>query len=115
MTLGANIKDKFGQTLGKPITQKFTTGDVSPDIWVPSDLNIFPADVEMLHATSLQLNISTVNLPDSRYKAAYKVVQPEDLVYIDSSYPRGDGNVYFPRRVLGKNSLLKDARINRLI
>ncbi|MBE9015587.1 Ig-like domain-containing protein [Chroococcidiopsidales cyanobacterium LEGE 13417] len=90
VTLGADLKDKFGQTLGKSITQKFTTSDVSPDIWVPSDLNIFP------DGKNLQLNISTVNLPESRYKAAYKVVQPEDLVYIDSAYPIGDGNDLLP-------------------
>ena len=90
VTLGANLKDKFGQTLGKLITQKFTTSDVSPDIWVPTDLNIFP------DGKDLQLNINTVNLPESRYKAAYKVVQPEDLVYIDSAYPRGDGNDLLP-------------------
>ncbi|AFY86891.1 alpha-2-macroglobulin family protein [Chroococcidiopsis thermalis] len=90
VTLGADLKDKFGQTLDKSITQKFTTSDVSPDIWVPSDLNIFP------DGKNLQLNISTVNLPESRYKAAYKVVQPEDLVYIDSAYPRGDGNDLLP-------------------
>jgi hypothetical protein len=90
VTLSANLKDKFGQTLGKPITQRFTTSDVSPDIWVPSDLNIFP------NSKKLQLNISTVNLPESRYKAAYKVVQPEDLVYIDSAYPRGDSNNLLP-------------------
>lgn len=90
VTLGADLKDKFGQTLGKSITQKFTTSDVSPDIWVPSDLNIFP------DGKNLQLNISTVNLPESRYKAAYKVVQPEDLVYIDSAYPKSDGNDLLP-------------------
>ncbi|URD51751.1 alpha-2-macroglobulin [Chroococcidiopsis sp. CCNUC1] len=90
VTLGANLKDKFGQTLGKLITQKFNTSDVSPDIWVPTDLNIFP------DGKDLQLNISTVNLPESRYKAAYKVVQPEDLVYIDSAYPRSDGNDLLP-------------------
>jgi len=90
MTLGANLQDKFGQNLGKPVTQKFTTSDVSPDIWVPTDLNIFP------DGKDLQLNISTVNLPDSQYKAAYKVVQPEDLVYIDSAYPRDNSNDLLP-------------------
>ncbi|MGK7874581.1 MAG: alpha-2-macroglobulin [Xenococcaceae cyanobacterium] len=90
ITLGANLKDKFGQTLGKPVTLKYETGDVSPDIWAPSGLNIFPA------GTDLQLNISTVNLPESQYQAAYRVVQPTDLVYTDTAYPRRDLNDLLP-------------------
>ncbi|QSJ20194.1 alpha-2-macroglobulin family protein [Nostoc sp. UHCC 0702] len=77
ITIGGNLKDKFGQTLGKPITLKYETGDLAGDIWAPSDLNIFPA------GKNLQLNINTVNLPESKYKAAYRVVQPTDLVYFN--------------------------------
>ncbi|BAY60501.1 alpha-2-macroglobulin domain-containing protein [Calothrix brevissima NIES-22] len=75
ITVGRNLKDKFGQTLGKPVTVNYDTGDVAGDIWLPSDLNIFPAGKD------LQLNINTINLPEAKYKAAYKVVQPTDLVY----------------------------------
>ncbi|WP_191761157.1 alpha-2-macroglobulin family protein [Komarekiella delphini-convector] len=77
ITIGANLKDKFGQTLGKPLTVKYDTGDLAGDIWTPSDLNIFPTGKD------LQLNISTVSLPESNYKAAYRVVQPTDLVYFN--------------------------------
>lgn len=90
VTLGAKIQDTFGQTLGKPVTVKYQTGDLAGDIWVPSDLNIFPS------GKNLQLNISTINLPESRYKAAYQVVQPTDLVYTDSAYPRGEGKDLLP-------------------
>lgn len=86
ITIGANLKDKFGQTLGKPVTLQYETGDVSGEIWTPTGLNVFPAGKD------LQLNISTVNLPESQYKAAYKVVQPTDLVYTADAYPRGEGN-----------------------
>ncbi|ODG98345.1 hypothetical protein A4S05_09475 [Nostoc sp. KVJ20] len=79
ITIGGNLKDKFGQTLGKPLTLKYDTGDLAGDIWVPSDLNIFPTGKD------LQLNISTGNLPESKYKAAYRVVQPTDLVYFNYS------------------------------
>ena len=105
MTLGANLKDKFGQTLGKPVTVKYETGDVAGDIWTPDGFNIFPA------GNDLQLNISTVNLPESNYKAAYRVVQPTDLVYRESAYPRGEGNDLLPKpttwqsfRVSGKKN-----------
>lgn len=82
VTIGADLKDRFGQTLGKPLTLNYNTGDVAADIWAPSDLNIFPTD------KNLQLNISTVNLPDSEYQAAYQIVQPTDLIYTDTAYPR---------------------------
>jgi hypothetical protein len=81
ITIGADLQDRFGQTLGKPLTINYKTGNVAPDIWVPSDLNIFPA------GKNLQLNIATVNLPDSKYQAAYQVVKPTDLIYTDTAYP----------------------------
>ena len=88
ITLGGDIKDEFGQTLGEPVTLEYDTGDVAANLWAPSDLNIFPA------AQELELNISTVNLPESEYKAAFAVVQPTDLVYIDSAYPQsGERNI----------------------
>ncbi|MEP0780892.1 alpha-2-macroglobulin family protein [Microcoleus sp. ZQ-A2] len=90
ITLGANIKDKFGQTLGKPVTVKYETGDMLADIWAPSNLNIFPS------GKNLQLNLSTVNLPESKYKAAYRVLTPTDLIYTDSAYPKGNSNDLLP-------------------
>lgn len=88
ITIGSGLKDKFGQTLGKPVTVQYETGDVSPDIWAPSGLNIFPTGKD------LQLNISTVNLPN--YKSAFTVVQPTDLVYYDSAYPKDGGGGLLP-------------------
>ncbi len=112
ITLGANVKDTFGQTLGKPVTVKYQTGDLAGDIWIPSDLNIFPS------SQNLQLNISTINLPESRYKAAYQVVQPTDLVYTDSAYPQGEGNDLLPTpanwqsfKVSGKKNQYKDIAV----
>ncbi|MDX2216218.1 MAG: alpha-2-macroglobulin [Oculatellaceae cyanobacterium bins.114] len=91
ITLGANLKDQFGQTLGQPVTVDYETGDVAAELWAPSGLHIFPSTKD------LQLNISTVNLPDQQYKAAYRVVQPTDLVYTDSAYPLGEGNDLLPQ------------------
>jgi alpha-2-macroglobulin len=91
ITIGANLKDQFGQTLGKPVTVKYNTGDLAGDISVPEGLNIFPA------VKNLQLNITTLNLPESKYKASFKVIQPTDLVYFDSAYPRGNGNDLLPK------------------
>ncbi|MGK7917749.1 MAG: Ig-like domain-containing protein, partial [Prochloraceae cyanobacterium] len=86
ITIGANLKDTFGQTIGKPVTLKYESGDLIPDIWVPSGLNIFPS------GTNLRLNITTVNLPNSKYQAAFAPVKPTDLVYTNSAYPTGNIN-----------------------
>jgi alpha-2-macroglobulin len=90
LTLGANLKDKFDQTLGKSVTVTYQSGDVAPDLWAPANLNIFPA------GTDLQLNLSAVNLPDAAYQAAYRVVQPTDLIYADSANPQDEGPDLLP-------------------
>ncbi|MBD2037584.1 alpha-2-macroglobulin family protein [Leptolyngbya sp. FACHB-321] len=97
--LGADLKDKFGQTLGKPMTVDYQTGDVGADLWAPSGLNIFPT------GKNLQLNLSTVNLPS--YKAAFAIVQPTDLVYTDSAYPNANGGSLLPSPSAWKRASLK--------
>ncbi len=97
ITIGANLQDKFGQILGKPVVLNYKTGDLLGDISVPSGLNIFPSSQD------LQLNISTVNLPESEYKAAYKTVQPTDLVYTESAYPRQNSKNLLPTTEQWKN------------
>ncbi len=113
IAIDSNLKDEFGQTLGKPVTVKYQTGDVAGEIWAPSGLNIFPAGKD------LQLNISTVNLPESSYKAAFKIVQPTDLIYNDSAYPRGEGkdllskpNTWQKFRVSGRKNQTQETTIN---
>lgn len=90
ITIGKNLKDKFGQTLEKSVTVQYETGDVAAEIWTPTGLNIFPTGKD------LQLNLSAVNLPEEKYKAAFKVVEPRDLVYTDTASPRGDGYNLLP-------------------
>lgn len=90
ITINKGLKDKFGQTLDKPVTVSYNTGDVAGDIWAPSGLNIFPS------GNNLQLNISTVNLPESKYQAAFRVVEPTDLIYTDSAYPNGKDTDLLP-------------------
>jgi uncharacterized protein YfaS (alpha-2-macroglobulin family) len=84
ITIDQGLEDRFGQTLEESVTVDYTPGDLTADLWAPTGLNIFPASHD------LQLNLSAVNLPDGAYKAAYRVVQPTDLVGTDSAYPRGD-------------------------
>jgi uncharacterized protein YfaS (alpha-2-macroglobulin family) len=79
INIDRNLEDTFGQTLGKNINVTYKTGDLAGDIQVPGDLNIFPKNQD------LQLNIQTVNLPESKYQADYRVVTATDLVYTDNA------------------------------
>lgn len=90
LTIGAGLTDRFGQTLGEPVTVEYTPGDLTANIWAPTGLNVFPASQD------LQLNLSAVNLPGGTYRAGYKVIQPADLVNTDSAYPRGNGTDLLP-------------------
>lgn len=91
ITLKPGLKDKFGQTLGQSTSVQYRTGDVAADFWAPTDLHIFPA------RNSLQLNFSAINLPQPRYKAAFRVIQPAELVYNNTAYPTGEGKDFLPR------------------
>ncbi len=88
LTLGANLKDEFGQTLGEPVAIPYQSGDVAPNLEAPMGLKIFPA------GTDLPLNASAVNLPSGSYQAAYRVVKPTDLIYSNE-------NAYFQNGIPG--------------
>lgn len=90
VTIDGNLKDQFGQSLGQSVTVKYATGDAAADIWAPNNLNIFPVGKD------LELNIETINLPDQQYRAAFQVIQPQELVYYDSAYPQGEGPELLP-------------------
>ncbi|MCT7982490.1 Ig-like domain-containing protein [Laspinema sp. A4] len=90
INIGSDVQDKYGQKLGQPITLNYQTGDLAPEIWAPSDLNVFPTGKD------LELTISAVNLPDSAYKAAYRIVEPTDLVFTDYASPRGNETDLLP-------------------
>ncbi len=92
ITLEKDLKDQFGQTLGRPVTLSYNTGNLAANLSVPTGLNIFPAN------QNLQLNISTLNLPQARYNAAYQIVQPTDLVYTDNAYLGTTGKNLLPAK-----------------
>ncbi len=77
ITLGKDLKDQFGQALGKPQTIDYNPGDVAADLWAPTGLNVFPS------GTDLRLNLTAINLPQAQYKASYRVLQPTDLIELD--------------------------------
>ena len=90
ITIGPDLEDQYGQKLGEAQTITYETGNVAPELWAPTGLNIFPAGQD------LQLNVSSVNLPQPEFRASFKVMEPADLVYFDSAYPRGEGTELLP-------------------
>ncbi|MBV5261251.1 alpha-2-macroglobulin family protein [Synechococcus moorigangaii CMS01] len=90
ITISKNLKDQYGQTLGKDQTITYNPGDVAAAIWAQRDLNIFPA------GTDLNLDIETINLPDSKFQMGHRVVQPTDLVYAETAYPQNNSTDLVP-------------------
>jgi uncharacterized protein YfaS (alpha-2-macroglobulin family) len=103
ITVDKGIEDQFDQTLENPVTVNYKTGDLAADIQVPDGLNIFPAN------QPLQLNISTVNLPQNRYKAFYRRVNPTDLVYTDTAYPRTGRKSLLPSQTAWRSYRVKES------
>jgi uncharacterized protein YfaS (alpha-2-macroglobulin family) len=88
VTIGADLKDTFGQTLGTQQTAHFRTGDFAPDVWAPSGQNLFPA------SRDVRLNVVAVNAPPD-VRATFRALKPADVV----QYPDPSG--YETSPVLG--------------
>ncbi|HEV3153257.1 MAG TPA: Ig-like domain-containing protein [Candidatus Baltobacteraceae bacterium] len=68
-----NLPDAFGQHLERNVTAVYKTGSLSPYFWAPRGFNTF------LAGGNLQLEYSAVNVPGNRYRAAYRVLAPQDV------------------------------------
>lgn len=90
ITINSELQDKFGQSLGKPIQVQYKTGDLTANIEAPSGLSILPTTKD------LKLNIATVNLPESKYQAVYRTLQPTDLVYTNAPLLANQDNDFLP-------------------
>ncbi|MBV9972194.1 MAG: Ig-like domain-containing protein [Candidatus Eremiobacteraeota bacterium] len=96
--IAANLKDQFGQTLGKDQTASFSTSDLSADFWAPAGLNIFA------NTNRLRLDFSAVNVSDGHYQAAYRPISPSQISALDgdvsdatkSMLPSPEGWTTFP-------------------
>jgi hypothetical protein len=62
ITIGPGVKDSFGQTFGSSKTVSYTTGFLTPAVWVPPGFFIFPS------GDNLQLDLWAINLPKSRFE-----------------------------------------------
>ncbi|MDB5071325.1 MAG: large extracellular alpha-helical protein [Candidatus Eremiobacteraeota bacterium] len=91
VTIGADLKDTFGQTLGTAQTATFRTGDYTPDVWAPSGTNLFPA------SRDVRLNVVAVNAPPD-VRAIFRALHPADVVlYSDTNGSPERGDMLPPR------------------
>jgi len=74
-TIGGNVKDIFGQTLGNQRHVTIRTSGFAPGAWAPSGAtSVIPA------GTPVALNFYATNLPNNAYQAAYARMKPAQLL-----------------------------------
>ncbi|MBV8170913.1 MAG: Ig-like domain-containing protein [Candidatus Eremiobacteraeota bacterium] len=81
ISIATGLKDTFGQTFGTAKSVTMRTGNLTPAVWAPSGLFIFPAD------DNLQLDLWAVNVPSKTVEQSFRTLTPAQLVYAD---PAGD-------------------------
>jgi uncharacterized protein YfaS (alpha-2-macroglobulin family) len=82
LTVGPGLTDIYGQVLGKTVSGSCNTGDFNPDFQAAAGNNI------IVPGSGFTIDIGGLNLPERRYGASYRVMKPEDLVYLESANPQ---------------------------
>lgn len=85
VTIGTELRDRFGQYLATAQLARFHTGDLVPDLWAPSGPQLFPAN------SDVRLNVVAVNAPPD-VRAAFRAVRPADVVQFPDPYGPTDRN-----------------------
>jgi alpha-2-macroglobulin len=75
VTIGASLKDTWGQTLGRTITLSFTTSDIAADFSTISGWRVYPATL------GFKLPANVISLPNDEYQAAFNPLAASTLVY----------------------------------
>jgi len=75
--VASTLTDVFGQQLDRDVRATFKTGSLSPDVWAPDGLAIFPP------RPGLALDLVATNLPEKAYRSAFAAVKPTDLIAND--------------------------------
>jgi len=90
VTIGADLRDTYGQRLGSQQRATFRTGDLAPDVWAPGGTTLFPA------SRDVRLNVIAVNAP-SDVRAVFRALRPADVVlYPDLSGESERGSMLPP-------------------
>ncbi|MGZ3574084.1 MAG: alpha-2-macroglobulin family protein [Vulcanimicrobiaceae bacterium] len=82
LTFKTGLRGTYGQSLAAPSSVRITTARLAPYLWAPSGTNTF------VSTSGLRLQYTAVNLPQNRYRASYRRVDPAQLVYIDTAAPQ---------------------------
>ncbi len=93
-TIGANVKDAFGQTLGTPQQVTIRTSDFAPGAWAPTGTTVIPA------GAPVALNFYATNLPGNAYRAAYARIDPQQLLGFRAPLSMLPGWKSWPSRTL---------------
>jgi uncharacterized protein YfaS (alpha-2-macroglobulin family) len=75
VTVGASLKDTWGQSLGKRIALPFTTSDIATDFSTLSGWRVYPATL------GFKLPANVIGLPGDAYQAAFSPLAATTLVY----------------------------------
>lgn len=111
ITIGPDLQDDFGQTLGERITLDYDTGDAVANIWAPDGLTIFPRS--LVNDQDIALNVSAINLPNNQYQAVFKPLQPQDLINLDTDYPGNHWEKVLPNVSEWKTVSIDNATFNQ--
>jgi alpha-2-macroglobulin len=74
LSVGATIRDVFGQTLSSPQTFTIQTKGFAPGFWAPEGVNVFPS------RDNVALNVYGTNVSGDRYRAAFSTLSPSALI-----------------------------------
>ncbi|HTJ26443.1 MAG TPA: alpha-2-macroglobulin family protein, partial [Candidatus Limnocylindria bacterium] len=89
VTIGADLRDRFGQRLAQPQQATFETSDLVPDLWAPSGVSLFPA------ASDVRLHLYAVN-ETSGVRATFRALRPADVVQYPDPYGESDRGDVLP-------------------
>jgi len=73
-TIGAGVRDTFGQTLGDAQRVTLRTSDFAPGAWAPSGVSVIPA------GAPVALDFYATNLPGNAYRAAFARLTPLQML-----------------------------------
>lgn len=80
-TVGANVGDRFKQTLGSAQQWTFHTSDFAPGAWAPSGTTVIPA------TSNVALNFYATNLPGNAYREGFARLTPSQMLGSPSALP----------------------------
>ncbi|MBV9271528.1 MAG: Ig-like domain-containing protein, partial [Candidatus Eremiobacteraeota bacterium] len=102
VTTQSGLRDIYGQSAAAS-PQSFTAGDFAPALSAPDSNAIF------MSTAPLGLQYTVTNLPQNQYRAAYRIVDPQQLVYASDAEPQ-DKNSLLPSEGMWRSFSVNPAR-----